>query len=77
MVSTKKNYIPLTKFIDISDVGALLSEVEHLSGGVFTATEVSCLKSITSITFVAGLNVSRPSHVWRLMQQSTEIVLFK
>ena len=64
MVSTEKNYMPITKYIDISDVGALLSEVEHLSGGLFTATEVSYLKSIAHVTFVAGLDVSWSSHVW-------------
>ena len=39
-VISTKNYLPITKFIDI-DVGILLSEVEHLSGGLFTAAEVS------------------------------------
>lgn len=62
MVSTK-NYLPITKFIDVDD--DLLTEVEHLSGGLFTATEVSCFKSlIYDATVVAGLNVSWSSHVW-------------
>lgn len=39
-VASTKNYIPITKFIDISNVDILLTEVEHLSGGLFTATEV-------------------------------------
>ena len=37
-----KNYIPITKFIDIRDAAILLTEVEDLSGGFFKATEVSC-----------------------------------
>lgn len=47
-VSTTKHYLPLTKFIDINDVGILLTEVERLSDGLFIATEVSCHKMLDS-----------------------------
>ena len=40
-VASTKNYIPITKFIDIKDVGILLTEIDDLSGGLFNATEVS------------------------------------
>ena len=35
------NYIPITKFIDFTDVSILLNEVENLSSGLFKSTEVS------------------------------------
>lgn len=47
-VELTKSYIPITKYIDTSDVGVLLAEVELLSGGLFTATEVSCCKSFST-----------------------------
>ena len=40
-ILSTKNYLPITKFINVDD--NLLTEVEHLSGGLFTAREVSCL----------------------------------
>lgn len=45
-VASNKSYTPITKFIDITEVSILLNEVEHLSSGLFTATEVRYFKSL-------------------------------
>lgn len=63
-VASIKNYIPITKFIDIKDVDILLTEVEDLSGGFFKATEVSCYDIDSYVTCVAGLHVSWSSYMW-------------
>ena len=63
-ISTK-NYLPITKVIDNNDVGILLTEVEHLSGGLFFAAEVRCFKSLTpDMALVPGHNVGWSSHMW-------------
>ena len=63
-VASTKNYIPITKFIDIKDVDILLTEVEDLSGGFFKATEVSCYDIDSYATCAAGLHVGRSSYMW-------------
>jgi len=37
----KQNYLPITKYVHVDSMEILLAEVEQLSGGHFTASQVS------------------------------------